>query len=792
MLPHDFLTDMARKYELSPEQEKTFIALLGSRSTPKQVAEKLYISESAFRTRMTNIYKKFSINGKVTGKETKLLNWLTTEFSKTKNLATVNSEFTEKQIDDLVEQLRSQFYERIEQRCGTMRVLDMTQPISLNNIYTDVNILEKITGRRRLEIAKLQQNFDLEFHNFNRYGLTEVTQKRVPGLEAVKNNSKLMVLGKPGAGKTTFLKYLAIQCIRSELEANRVPIFITLKEFAETPNHPNFSEFLTQTFVNNKINSAQVDNLLKQGRIFFCLDGLDEVREEDIQRVLRQIKILFKYYKNQFIITCRIAAREYTFEEFTEVEVADFDDKQIRIFVDKWFNTKELELADKFINQLQKNKQIKELATNPLLLTLLCLEFEDSGDFPAERAELYKRATHTLLRKWDAKRGIVREQVYKKLSVQRKEDLLSQVAFTTFENKNYFFKQKDIERYIADYIRNLPDAKTDSKALELDSEAVLKSIEAQHGLFVERAREIYSFSHLTFQEYFTARKIVNSCNPYAIDDKTLLSLASHITEYRWQEVFLMTVEMLPSADCLLLLMKKQVDELLAKDDKFQQYLVWLKDKSLSVTDNYKPGGVRIFYYLCDTEVCIPQFNIDPSLERILCPIDDSAKDSIAFPTYTKNLILDFCLMMTLMNSSIMNPTYNLENKSESISKSLYSSFLSSLNRTFEPKLKKALQNMSDDLPNPEVDKDKFCIWWKVNGQQWTKLLREIMIEHRNIGYDWQFNKEQQDLLHKYCFANKVIVDCLNSDSYITPKVRSYIEETLLLPIAEIEKHKLNN
>jgi predicted NACHT family NTPase len=98
-------------------------------------------------------------------------------------------------------------------------------------------------------------------------------------------------------------------------------------------------------------------------------------------------------------------------------------------------------------------------------------------------------------------------QVYKKLSVQRKQDLLSQIALTTFERKDYFFKQRDVERYIADYIRNLPDAQTDPEGLQFDSEVVLKSIEAQHGLLVERARGIYSFSHLTFQEYFRRERL---------------------------------------------------------------------------------------------------------------------------------------------------------------------------------------------------------------------------------------------------------------------------------------------
>ncbi len=83
---------------------------------------------------------------------------------------------------------------------------------------------------------------------------------------------------------------------------------------------------------------------------------------------------------------------------------------------------------------------IKQLAASPLLLTLLCLAFEESGDFPANRSELYKEGLDALLKKWDAKRGIQREQIYKKLSVQRKEDLLSKIALTNKSKiKNLYF-----------------------------------------------------------------------------------------------------------------------------------------------------------------------------------------------------------------------------------------------------------------------------------------------------------------------------------------------------------------
>jgi predicted NACHT family NTPase len=64
-----------------------------------------------------------------------------------------------------------------------------------------------------------------------------------------------------------------------------------------------------------------------------------------------------------------------------------------------------------------------------------------------------------------------------------------------------------------------------------------------------------------------------------------------------------------------------------------------------------------------------------------------------------------------------------------------------------------------------------------------------MIEYRNIGHDWQFSDEQKERLQQYYDANKLLVDCLNSDCYVSREVRLEIEETLLLPIAEIEQRR---
>lgn len=495
---------------------------------------------------------------------------------------------------ELVQELRQKGSDSIQQRCGMMRVLDMSQPMPLNDIYTNVNILEKISGRRRLEVGDLLKVCVSD--EFDRPGLGRIAQDRVLGLEAVKKYSKLIVLGKPGAGKTTFLKHVATQCNSGGLQADKVPIFITLKDFAETEEQPSLLEYINEQFASYGVEDTAAQQVLSQGQALVLLDGLDEIRETDCYRILQEVRsFAAKFYSNHFVITCRIATREYTLEQFTEVEVADFDEEQIGGFVKKWFASKDASKSAKFIQKLQQNRPIQELANSPLLLTLLCLIFEESADFPSNRSELYKEGLNVLLRKWDTKRNIEREQIYKKLSVQHKEDLLSQIALMTFQRGDYFFRQKELEQHIADYIRNLPNVSTQLEALQLDSEAVLKSVEAQHGLLVERARGIYSFSHLTFQEYFTAREIVASSDPRALET-ALQQLVSHITERRWREVLLLSVGMLRNADYLLQLMKQRIDQLIAQDKQLQAFLSWVSQKAAAVSVPYKLVTVRAFYF----------------------------------------------------------------------------------------------------------------------------------------------------------------------------------------------------
>ena len=728
---------------------------------------------------MNRIYLKFEIPEKGSGKRGKLCNLLREKYKK-------SQEEREEDIEVLVRAIREKIRADVRQRCGTMQVLDMTQPIALGEIYTDVNILENLTARQRLKLEEIYKlcNFDAE--EFERSSFGKVAAKRVPGIEAAIAHPKLTIWGKPGAGKTTFLKHLAMQCLDGDFLTDRVPIFVTLKQFAEKPGQPGLQAFIERELGERDIDRAQVLQVLKAGKMLILLDGLDEVRSQDSDRVIDELQSFAdRYSGNHFAITCRIAAKEYTFQGFKEVEVADFSKEQIAIFSRKWFEPCDPDKAERFVEELGQNKPIQELAASPLLLTLLCLVFGETNDFPSNRSELYKEGIDILLKKWDAKRNIRRDRVYKNLSIKRKEDLLSHIAFESFDRGEYFFKQQQVEAAISKYIRNLPDAKTDPEALQLDSEAVLKSIESQHGLLVERAKRIYSFSHLTFHEYFTADRIVREDSSIVRKGETsaLEKLVDRVIEKRWREVFFLVAEMLVDSGEFLRILKNHIDTLVENDPKIQEFLTWLVEKANSVEENW-PDNIREKFTERFGISFFSDFPFTLDLNLSLSLDLDLSLD----PSLSLDLDLDLSLDPSLSRALNLSLNLNLD-----LDLDLYlflDLFLSqALDRVQQvaPELHEVLHELKARLPDRE-NKEEFKKWWQANGKNWTEDLRAAMVKYRNIGHDWQFNEEQKTLLKQYWNANRLMLQILNR-SVVAPEVRQEIEDTLFRPAAAIAQRK---
>ena len=339
----------------------------------------------------------------------------------------------------------------------------------------------------------------------------------------------------------------------------------------------------------------------------------------------------------------------------------------------------------------------------------------------------------------------------------------------------------------------MPEISTEPEALQLDSEAVLKSVEAQHGLLVKRARGIYSFSHLTFQEYFTASYII-SPDPEHLQQR-LQSLATYVSDKRWREVFLFLPGMMRTTNPLVRLMKRETDQLLAAHKELQQLLAWLSDKSSSFTNQRKDFEVREFYK--DISLDIYTLNGDKNLkiEHYLDLCSDVDIDyNLEFDLYL-DLNLFYALKSAISQAKIRRYLDDDFSGNTFIDLDTFYAINLSLalgevfNLDITSKIKETLQVLKDKLPEIEHNHPTFQQWWQSNGKAWTEQLRAVMIEHRNIGHDWKFTDEQKELLQQYYDANALLIECLNSDCYITNDVREEIEDTLFLPIAEIEARK---
>jgi predicted NACHT family NTPase len=585
------------------------------------------------------------------------------------------------------------------------------------------------------------------------------------GRSFIKTHSRVMVLGTPGSGKTTFLKHLAVACANQELLVDYIPIFIELRsislsEFSLSDSTKfNLIGIIHQQFI-DLMNVEKVKQILKDYKWLFLIDGIDEVAKQyqkPLQDCIRDFAR--QYSQSHLILTCRTQTSEYTIPGFDYVEIAEFDQPKIEKFAENWFAVFLGEEGEKLTQdffralRLPDHKATYELAKTPILLSLICWVFTCDQELPIKRSDLYHKGINLLLKEWDRKRGVKRQST---LNIDDIQNLLGHLAIQKFQQVDNFmlFTWDELRKYFIDLL------KIDIE----DSKAIPEEIEAYSGLLIERAHEVYSFSHLTFHEYFTAYEITKTENL-----KSLEMLANHIAEPRWREVILLTAEMLPSADSLLKLIKQKIDGLLSKDDSLQKFLRWVGDKSKLAKAPYGKAEIRFFYFDLilnlstnyddhDDIFKIDHFRIRNALYAPDLSFDQDLCTLYAFASNGLSAFFGFC------------------------AGTIYRDFMRILNQVGDnyPELKLELESLHTQLANPAYEWELQKQWWQENWQTWFGQLRSVMIKHRNIGHNWQFSSAQTKLLHRYYEASLLLVECLEKSC---SSVREEIEETLCLPIA---------
>lgn len=502
---------------------------------------------------------------------------------------------TDKTIKAAWERLRWEdralaYGQKVQRLYGTMQILGQPKPVSLEGIYTAISLLDRPTAWQRYTLEEMREDFA---GRSSHYLHASDKEKRRDGLAMVKGGENLFILGKPGAGKTTFLKHMALRGVRGDLK--RVPIFVGLKQLSDS----GLSVF---DFVVNEFDvcdfpdaKAYLDRLLKAGKAILLFDGLDEVNvaEDERKSLIGDVETFTrKYDQCQRLITCRLAANDYVFQGYAIVEMADFNEAQIRGFVAQWFrgDRARRERRELFLSELNKseNEGLRELARVPLLLAMVCLAFEDTGKVSTRRVELYRDVFEALLKRWDDSQGKRRDEVTRYLSVKRKRKMLAEIAFETFEAGEFFIPRHMLARQLEAYLSRELDVTIE----EVDGEEILKALIAHHGLFLEQVRDVYSFAHLTVQEYFVARYVVENESP-----EILLRLIEQYADPRYHEVFLLAAAQLQDATRFFKLFIEHLAKELLTCSTGVSLLRWSTRKATMVRDSREMtvAAMRSFY-----------------------------------------------------------------------------------------------------------------------------------------------------------------------------------------------------
>ena len=383
--------------------------------------------------------------------------------------------------------------------------------------------------------------------------------------QVVRDNVYNLVLGDPGAGKSTILDYLTIEYTKpaprtkSRLHflsflvpfkrrpSSSCPIYLPLRRCLQN-NETLLDDILDPTTeilptaVRKKMPKNFIGRCLDRKRAILLLDGLDEVADEAAYKsAVQKVNDFVQLYPgNKVIVTCRYAGwRGGLHRDFQVFTVLPLDSQQQQDFIHKWYaaiyqytaygtpQTKSNiqkhaeEEANELLSLLRVKDRLRELASNPLILSLICLVYKQEQNLPRGRAALYEECLKVLLGHWDREDKALAQKVP---TTEQKKLLLRRVAYRMHSNGIKEVDRDILEQWVSEF---LPDVGSQIVPAE-----IVRQIEVRSGLMVERSIDKLTFSHLTFQEFLVV-------DYFKVEQYENIPL-THITDWSsWREPILL-------------------------------------------------------------------------------------------------------------------------------------------------------------------------------------------------------------------------------------------------------------
>jgi HEAT repeat protein len=390
----------------------------------------------------------------------------------------------------------------------------------------------------------------------------------------VSLHDHLVILGEPGSGKTTFLRYLALnhaQALRDDRDTDmgetRFPILLRIADYVQYGMHQgkSLSDYLADDCTRHECALSQLPALLKAelqaGRCLILLDGLDEVIHGDDRRMV--VERLEDFVRgsdevpNRFIVTSRSAGylEAPLNDVFAHYTLRELEETDMRCLLESWYRAGEAsdeETAsmrvqqakretNELMNAIQTVPGVRRLAANPLLLRILAQLHHEGKPLPRQRGALYEQVTETLIKTWRVAQGVstlALSEASPLLDYTFATRLLSRFAYWLHNESSggSTHEREACEELGREWARltNRPwhEENPDS---EKEIKQFLLAVRDHTGILIEDPPHHYQFAHLTFEEYYAARHLV------ANREERAKRIRAHLHDPRWQEPILLAL-----------------------------------------------------------------------------------------------------------------------------------------------------------------------------------------------------------------------------------------------------------
>ncbi|MEV6242144.1 NACHT domain-containing protein [Lentzea sp. NPDC051838] len=372
----------------------------------------------------------------------------------------------------------------------------------------------------------------------------ELTGAGLPVAAALTDTPRVLIRGGAGAGKTTFLRWLAMNALgETRTSGNEwlglVPFFVPLRQFTTLPKPEDFISS-TASMIEEEKPAGWVTARLKEGRALVLVDGVDEVvweRRAEARLWLQQL--VNAYPDARYAITTRPAAVPEDWLEdvgFETFDLLPLSDKGVRDFVEAWHTAARdepgltrdarvwlTECETRLVATLAKRPDLRRLASSPLLAGLLCALHQDRNmHLPRDRRSLYEAALDLLLVRWDEDRGLALPS----FSKEEQLVLLQRFAYSLVRNRELMVPRSEAVHRLGNAMRGL-------RSHEIDPDDAMQRLLERAGLLREVSSERVQFVHRTFRDYLAAKEVVDA------GDLNLLVDRAHLDE--WHDVVVMAV-----------------------------------------------------------------------------------------------------------------------------------------------------------------------------------------------------------------------------------------------------------